>query len=206
MIKLVVLALIFIVAIFFHEELSILLDSPLAIKQFIQSAGWSGILLFVIVFVCTQPFGIPGFVFVLAASLIWPAGIAFLISWFAGTLASIAGFLLARWLGYDFAERRIPARFQRLKTKFSAYTPKNITILFLMFYLAPPLSWFLGLTSTPLKIFTMGAVIGLLPVTLLLSISGPNIIAFIAGLPTWLMVCIACLLLALITRQTLIKS
>ena len=88
------------------------LGEPSRVAGEVVALGAWGAVAFLVAYTVLQPFGVPGMVFVVAASLIWPWPTAFALS-LAGTMAaSVVGFLFARLVARDWVSGLVPARFR----------------------------------------------------------------------------------------------
>src|SRR5687767_13418859 len=86
---------------------------PVRLKQTLLELGPYGYAAFIGGYAALQPFGVPGTIFVMAAPLIWPWPVAYVLSMVGTMAASVVGFSFARFVARDFIAAKIPARFQR---------------------------------------------------------------------------------------------
>jgi uncharacterized membrane protein YdjX (TVP38/TMEM64 family) len=97
------------------------LGDPARLRESLLRLGALGYLAFLCAFALLQPFGLPGVILIVAASLVWPPAVAIALSLAGATLASVTGFSFARYLARDWVEKRIPPRLRkyddRLATK-----------------------------------------------------------------------------------------
>ena len=104
-----------------------------------------------------EPFFVPGPIFMVSASIIWPKPIAFLAS-FAGALcAATLGFLFARHTARTYVARRIPAQFQHLNTMLDSTSARphsdvdptllSVILIRLVLFEAPWCHWLLGISK-----------------------------------------------------------
>src|SRR5262245_41846675 len=87
--------------------------TPARMHALLAESGAWGPLIYVAAFAVFEALGVPGAVFVIPASLAWPAEVAVTLSVFGATLAGILSFGMARWFVGDFARRHLPARLRR---------------------------------------------------------------------------------------------
>jgi uncharacterized membrane protein YdjX (TVP38/TMEM64 family) len=130
----------------------------------------------------------------------------FLYSTAALTLGSVLNFMIGRFLGRRYVRRIIPSatllKFDRLVKR------QGAIILFLLFVFPGfPKDWlclFLGISTLPIKVFTLIAAIGRMPGTLILSLQGEYL--FEKNYPLMLgllAVCLGAALLAVRYREKL---
>jgi uncharacterized membrane protein YdjX (TVP38/TMEM64 family) len=115
-------------------------------RALVNLGGW-GYAAYVLAFTLLQPFGVPGTVFIVAAALIWPWPIAFLLSMLGSLFASTAGFNFARFVARDWASPRIPARFRKYNDALELRAFWTIFWLRLVFWMQPMLHLFFGLSK-----------------------------------------------------------
>jgi uncharacterized membrane protein YdjX (TVP38/TMEM64 family) len=122
---------------------------PARIKQTLVGLGTVGELAFVGAYTLLQPFGIPGTVFILAAPLIWPWPIAFLLSMVGTMAASVVGFSFARFVGRDFFRDKVFARLARWEEALEKRAFTTVFVLRLVFWMPQWLHVVLGVSSVP---------------------------------------------------------
>ena len=87
-----------------------LLSDTDRISALLTESGIWGPLVYVAVFSLLEPAGVPGTLFIVPASLVWPLWLAFLLSWAGSIGAGVVGFGFARSLGRDWVQARLPDR------------------------------------------------------------------------------------------------
>jgi uncharacterized membrane protein YdjX (TVP38/TMEM64 family) len=110
--------------------------------------GW-GYLAFVASYALLQPFGVPGTVFVVAAPLIWPWPVAFVLSMTGTMAASVVGFSFARFVARDWVESKIPARFRKYDEALATHAFRTVFLLRFVFWMPQLLHTFLGVSKVP---------------------------------------------------------
>jgi uncharacterized membrane protein YdjX (TVP38/TMEM64 family) len=120
-------------------------------------------------FILLMPFGIPAFVWVLPAGILWPFWIAFPLSMVAVAGGSSVGFLFARYLAHDWVSARLPRRIRRLDERFCSRGLRSVIVFRLIFQLGAPTHWLLGLSKIGYGTFVLGTVIGAAPVVALVA-------------------------------------
>jgi len=136
----------------------------------LEDLGLLGPLLYVLAFAMLEPFFVPTILFIMGASAVWPLWTAYGLSLLGATGAGVVGFGFARFLARDWVESRLPERFRRYDEELAG--PRGFrTVLWvrLIFFLAPPAHWVLGLSKVRFTPFLVGTVIGFAPMLLLLT-------------------------------------
>ena len=108
---------------------------PARIRDTLVQLGPWGYLVFILAYATLQPFGIPGTVFVVAASLIWPWPIAFALSMVGTMAASCVGFSFARFVARDWVAGIIPARFRKYDDALERRAFSTVFLLRLIFWM-----------------------------------------------------------------------
>jgi uncharacterized membrane protein YdjX (TVP38/TMEM64 family) len=132
----------------------------------------------------------------------------FLYSTLALTIGSVLNFMIGRFLGRRYVRNLIPPntliKFDRLVNR------QGVIVLFLLFVFPGfPKDWlclFLGLSTLPIKVFTLIAAIGRMPGTLLLSLQGEYL--FEKNYPlllTLMAICLVAAFIAIHFRQKLYR-
>lgn len=135
----------------------------------IRSWGpWAYVLYFA-TFVVLMPFGVPAFVWVLPAGLLWPFWVAYPLSLAAVAGGASLGFVFARFVARDWVAARLPPRVRRLDEQFSARGLWAVVLFRLVFQLGAPTHWLLGLSKVRYGTFVAGTVIGAMPAVALVA-------------------------------------
>lgn len=149
-----------------------------AVQRWIRGAGaWGGVA-FVLAHALLQPLGVRSLFFVLSAPLIWPPPHAVLLSWVGAVVASVFAFSFARFVAQDWAQLRAPARIRKLDEKLAEDGFRTVTVLRLLFYTTPALQLALGVSRVRFRPFLFGTILGVLPLTLLMTLFGAQISVF----------------------------
>ena len=146
------------------------------VHALIDSWGVWAYVLYVATFVVLMPFGIPAFMWVLPAGILWPFWIAYPLSLLAVAGGSSVGFLFARYIARDWVAGRVPARIRSLDERFSARGLRSVILFRLVFMLGAPTHWLLGLSSVGYGTFVVGTIIGAMPVVALVAWFGHDVI------------------------------
>jgi len=149
------------------------------LRRWIRGGGAWGAMAFVAAYAILQPLGVRSLFFVLSAPLIWSPGEAVLLSWTGAVVASALAFSFARFVARDWAQRRVPARIRRLDDKLAEDGLRTVTLLRLVFYTTPALQLALGISRVRFRPFLVGTILGVLPFTLLMTLFGAELSAFL---------------------------
>ncbi len=134
-----------------------------SLRRALLDAGAGGAVLFVLLFAVLEGLGVPSFLFVLTASVVWPFWTAFLLIQVGSVAAAVVGFVVARHLARDWVEQRLPPKLRALDERYARHALRSVLLLRLVFYAAPWTSWLLGLSSVRLGPFLAGTFLGYLP-------------------------------------------
>ena len=149
------------------------------VHALIDSWGVWAYILYVISFVALMPFGIPAFMWVLPAGILWPFWVAYPLSLFAVAGASSVGFLFARYIARDWVAARMPPRIRRLDERFSAGGLRSVILFRLVFQLGAPTHWLLGMSGIGYGTFVLGTVLGAMPVVALVTWFGHDVVHWV---------------------------
>ena len=136
---------------------------PQRMHALLESWGSWAYVLYLATFIVLMPFGIPAFVWVLPAGILWPFWVAYPLSLVAVAGASTLGFYFARFVARDWVAARLPPRIHRLNDKFAAHGLWAVIVFRLVFQIGAPTHWLLGLSKVGYGTFVTGTVIGAMP-------------------------------------------
>jgi uncharacterized membrane protein YdjX (TVP38/TMEM64 family) len=175
------------------------LGEPARLARSLMDLGAWGYMAFVLAYAVLQPFGVPGTIFIVAAPLIWPWPVAFVLS-MAGTMAaSVVGFTFARFVARDWVSRRIPARFRKYDDALANRGFVTVFLLRFVFWMPPLLHAFFGVSKVRGWTHFWGSLAGYLVPVFLVSFFGQRLFDVVknASPSTWIAVGIAGAVLAL---------
>ena len=174
------------------------------VHALIDSWGVWAYVLYVATFVVLMPFGIPAFMWVLPAGILWPFWVAYPLSLLAVAGGSSVGFLFARYIARDWVAARMPGRIQHIDERFSAHGLRSVILFRLVFMLGAPTHWLLGLSRVGYPTFVIGTVIGAMPVVALVAWFGHDALPWIEthGV-TALLIVLVIVALVLLARRML---
>jgi uncharacterized membrane protein YdjX (TVP38/TMEM64 family) len=159
------------------------LSEPSRVAHEIGALGVWGAVAFLVAYTVLQPFGVPGMVFVVAASLIWPWPIAFALS-MAGTMAaSVVGFSFARFVARDWVSGMIPPRFRAYDEALARRGFATVFALRFVFWMPQVLHIFLGVSRVGFWTHFWGSFAGYLVPLFLIAFFGPRILGAMRTAP-----------------------
>ena len=159
------------------------LTDPARLRQTMQDLGPWGYVAFVCAYTVFQPFGVPGTVFVIAASLIWPWPIAFALSMTGTMAASVVGFSFARFVARDWIAKRIPARFKKYDEALEKRGFLTVVVLRFIFWMPPLLHASLGISKVRFWSHFWGSLVGYLVPLFLMAYFGEKVLAWMKDAP-----------------------
>jgi uncharacterized membrane protein YdjX (TVP38/TMEM64 family) len=160
---------------------------PATMRDWFQDAGAWGAVIFIAAYSCLQPFGVNGLVFLLSAPLVWSPTEAFLLNW-AGTVGTgLFSLFGARFVARDWIQNRLPKRIRRFDDRLYTHGFRTVFLLRLIFYTTPTVQWALGVSRVSFVPFLLGTVLGVAPFTLLTTLLGVRVAAWLEEHPlaTW---------------------
>lgn len=153
------------------------------LKETMLGLGPWGYVAFVVAYTMFQPFGVPGTVFVIAASLIWPWPIAFALSMTGTMAASVVGFSFARFVARDWIATKIPARFRKYDEALEKRGFVTVVILRFIFWMPPLLHAALGISKVRFWSHFWGSFVGYLVPLFLMAFFGEKVLAWMKDAP-----------------------
>lgn len=139
---------------------------PRELRRMVIEAGSWGSVLFVLAFIVLEAFGVPGILFILTATLIWPRGEAVALSLVGALGAAVLGFFLARGLAREWIERRLPTAMRAWDARLASKGFSTVLALRIVFYCAPWTNWLFGMSQVRFAPFFAATVITYIPWTI----------------------------------------
>ena len=134
-----------------------------ALRDRLRDAGALSGVLFVTLFACVQPLGVPGHLFAIGSSLIWPPFVALGLSLLGAVLGQVLWFLIYRYLAHDWAQARLPQWLRRFEEALSEKPLRSILLLRLLMFTSPLSPAILGVSRVRLAPMVFATALGLLP-------------------------------------------
>ena len=160
---------------------------PQAMRIWVRNAGvWGGVL-FVVAYSCLQPLGVNGLFFLLSAPLIWSPTDAFLLNLIGTVGTGVFSFSVARFIARDWVQKRLPQRVRRFDDRLHTRGFATVLLLRLVFYTTPTVQYALGVSRVKIAPFMIGSSLGVAPFTLLTTLLGIRVSAWLDAHPvsTW---------------------
>jgi uncharacterized membrane protein YdjX (TVP38/TMEM64 family) len=163
------------------------------LRDTLRGLGTTGYVAFVVAFIVLQPFGVPGMVFVLGATYVWPKPIALALSFVGALGAANAGFLFARFVARDWVSARLPARLRAYDERLEKNGLATTLVLRIIFWMNPFLHGLLGLSRIGFFTHLFATAVALAPALALIVWVGSSVIDVVRDLPAeravpWLVV------------------
>jgi uncharacterized membrane protein YdjX (TVP38/TMEM64 family) len=174
------------------------------LRVLLDSWGPWAHVVFLVTFTFLQPLGIPAFLWVVPAAILWPFWIAFPLSLAGGLGAASTGFVFARYLARDWVAARLPVRLKRFDHRLGTHGLRAVILIRLVFMLGAPTHWLLGLSKVGYSAYALGTLIGSLPIIALVTWFGDEAYRWIeANLALSWAILAAIIAAALVARRTL---
>jgi uncharacterized membrane protein YdjX (TVP38/TMEM64 family) len=162
-----------------------LVGEPQRLKTALLDLGAWGWVAFVVAYTVLQPFGVPGTVFVMAAPLIWPWPLAFLLSMVGTMAASVVGFSFARFIARDFVLARLPAKLRKYESAMNERAFLTVVVLRFLLWMPQGLHAFFGVSRVGFWTHFWGSLIGYIPPLLLTAYFGEQAMTWLLEAPAW---------------------
>ncbi|MEO6574919.1 MAG: VTT domain-containing protein [Polyangiaceae bacterium] len=157
--------------------------SSATLRAKLLALGPLGYLAFLAAFAFLQPFGLPGVMFIAAASLVWDPLIAAGLSMIGATLASVNGFAFARYLGRDWVEKKLPPKLRKYDERLAERGFATVFVLRAVFWTAPGLHLLFGISRVSFWTHVAASVLAYVPLVLLISFYGDCVFAKLRAQP-----------------------
>ncbi len=151
----------------------------------IRELGAVGMVLYVLLMGVLGGIGLPPVVFMVPAAAVWGAGWLFPMNLAGGFLACQLGFWLSRHYLHDRLSSRIPEKVLKYEHQLESHGFTTVLILRQLFFLFPPINWMLGISDISVRDFRLGTLIGMLPWTLVYTLTGHGLIALLKAGKPW---------------------
>jgi uncharacterized membrane protein YdjX (TVP38/TMEM64 family) len=192
-------------ALFASGAVDILADAD-RVAAYLRSIGIWGYVLYVASFALLEPFGVPGILFVVPAAMVWPSWLACLLSLVGATGAGIIGGAFARFIARDWVEAHMPARFRAFDDRLARRGLRTVIVVRLLFFLAAPAHWVLGLSTVPFRTLILGTAIGFIPGIVALTLVGGSLLDATRDAPPWLWLALGIAIAAAVAFRRMRRS
>ena len=150
--------------------------SPESIRAMLLDSHPWGPILFVLAFALLQPFGFAAHVFIIGASLVWPAPVSAALSWGGAVGAGCVAFLFARYMGRDWVQKRLPDKLAKYDERLAEHGLRTVLIMRLMLFTFGPMQFMFGVSRVRFAPFLLGSMIGLIPMICVETWLGANVV------------------------------
>jgi uncharacterized membrane protein YdjX (TVP38/TMEM64 family) len=172
-----------------------------SLREAVTAGGPWGPIVFVALFSVLEALGVPGLVFIGVAIVVWPPWQAFLLIWAGAVGAGCVGFAFARTIGRSFVVAHLPERFRRFDARLATSGLRYVIAVRLVFYLATPAHWLIGLSGVPFRTVFAGSLIGFLPPSALWTFAGGTFFEWIGRQPPLTFAAVAAVVGALVVAR-----
>jgi uncharacterized membrane protein YdjX (TVP38/TMEM64 family) len=131
------------------------------VKNYLDEAGPWGFVLFLVVFFLGEMVHIPGLVFVGAAILTYGRLWGGVAGYVGAEFSLCLGFLLVRGVGGQPLNEIKSKRMRRILDKLETHPLATVTVLRLIFWMAPALNYALAMSNVRFRHYAIGSAIGL---------------------------------------------
>jgi len=176
------------------------------VHALIDSWGTWAYVLYVVSFMALMPIGIPAFVWVLPAGILWPFWVAYPLSLFAVACGASNGFFFARYIARDWVAARMSGRVQRFDQQFTANGLRSVILFRLVFQLGAPTHWLLGMSQVGYGTFVVGTVLGAMPVVALVTWLGHDAVHWVEMHGVLAVVILVAAVAAAVTARRLLRE
>jgi uncharacterized membrane protein YdjX (TVP38/TMEM64 family) len=180
--------------------------TPDNVAVLIDRAGILGPIAFVALFAAAEVVHVPGALFVIAASVLWPPAVAIPTAYAGALAAALLTFLIARRIVPASLRERLPARLLRHEARLETHALPTVIGLRLVLFMSPAVHWVLGASRVSFRDYALGSAIGLLPGVIGLALVGREAVAHWQTFWPWILAGAALLVLAAIVRRVRARS
>lgn len=149
------------------------------LRRTVDDAGVWGPVVFLTLMIVLVPLNVPGLIFVIPSTTLFGTCWGFVLSMIGGFIGSTIGVVAARRLGRSVFESKMPARVLAMESRLSERGIWAVIGIRCFVYLLQPFDWLLGVSSMPLRTVLLGTFIGLIPMTLIIALTGGGLIDLI---------------------------
>lgn len=172
--------------------------APERLRALLTDSGAWGPVVVVVLFALLEPFGAPGFVFLIAAATLWPFWLALTVNWVGATGAGLIGFAFARYMGREWVSSRMPRNLRKWDERLSQRGLPFVIGYRLLFFLNPASHWALGLSQVSAPAAVAGTAIGFAPWVCIWTYFGGDILVWLEAQSVGIWIAIGGAILALL--------
>ncbi|MBW2241799.1 MAG: TVP38/TMEM64 family protein [Deltaproteobacteria bacterium] len=168
----------FLFAFWWSGALGVLTDAE-RMQALLADSGVLGPLLYVAVFALIEPLGVPGIFFIGPATTVWPYWTVVGLSLAGAVGAGIVSYIAARWFLRDWVQEHLPPRVRRFTRHAEERPLRTVILVRLVFFLAAPAHWALGISNIRFVPFVLGSMIGFAPPMMALVFGTEALVAYL---------------------------
>lgn len=189
----------FVFAFWWSGALDILTDAD-RMKILLVESGPLGPLGYVLAFALIEPLGVPGILFIGPATTVWPYWTVVGLSVAGAVGAGIVSYAAARWFLRDWVQEHLSSRIRRFTRNAEQRPLRTVILVRLVFFLAAPAHWALGVSNIRFVPFVVGSAIGFAPPMLALVYGTETLTAYVQehGPDRWVAAAAAAIAIALL--------
>jgi len=151
------------------------------IRTRVAAAGTWGPFAYILLFSALQPFGVSAHLFLVVAGLAWPPQWAIPIGYTGMMGAAVSAFGLARWMGREAIQARLPPSVKRWDARLEAGGLRTVLLIRLVCFTAFPIQMMLAVSNVRFRDYVLGTALGNLPVLVLIVVFADRIAAWVGG-------------------------
>ena len=141
----------------------------------VESAGLWGPVIYVLSTATIAAAGFSMYPFLLTAGMVWSPAQAVLVAWLGTMSSSCSGFLFARYIARDWAQRRSPERFRRYDTALAERGFRTVLIARLILFTSTWMQLMMGASRVRFRDYIVASAIGNLPMVLFVVLLGDRV-------------------------------
>jgi len=149
-------------AVYWFDVLAFVAE-PERVRDLLRELGPWGAVLYVVAFTLIEPLGVPGIVFIAPATQVWDYWTVVGLSVAGAVGAGCVAYVLARWIARDWVQARLPDRVRRFTAHAEERPFRTVILVRVLFFLAAPAHWALGIARIRFVPFFFGSIIGFTP-------------------------------------------
>jgi phospholipase D1/2 len=146
-----------------------------SLREQVAAAGAWGPVMYVAAFTSLQPFGVSAPAFLVVAGLCWEPVQAVALGYAGMMGAAIAAFWLARWLGKEAIQSRMPGWLEKWDDRVSNGGLRAVILVRLLFFTTFYVQMMLAVSKLSFRDYVIGTAVGNLPLLLILVLGADKI-------------------------------
>jgi uncharacterized membrane protein YdjX (TVP38/TMEM64 family) len=145
----------------------------------LADSGVLGPVLYVAAFSLIEPLGVPGILFIGPATTVWSYWTVVGLSLAGAVGAGIVSYIAARWFLRDWVQEHLPPRVRRFTRHAEERPLRTVVLVRLVFFLAAPAHWALGISNIRFVPFVLGSAIGFAPPMMVLVFGTEAVVVYL---------------------------